>query len=87
MNHLKTFESLSRKLKIGDYIVVDTETNRHHTNITIHTNDIGQVTELLPYCWVNFGAKSIAIDPKTIAYWSESKEELEVKLSEMKYNL
>ena len=84
----KIYESLNRKLKIGDYVVTGEEIIGAYDNTHILPYEIGQLTSIVStHYWFNFKCGEVCLKPERILYWSENKAELEAELSSKKFNL
>lgn len=80
------FESISEPFKVGDYAIIPIRIDNKADYYVV------EIVELIVR-ENHFYYKRDGVDQRRISYfshiryWSKSKEELEVKLSEMKYNL
>jgi len=103
MKHLKTYESLSDKPEIGDYVICeDEEIISNNTFRPFIKNNIGQIIEIdekppeynikyenIPTHLLNdyFYDDARYFYRKEIKYFSDNKEDLEILMNANKYNL
>jgi len=83
----KLFESINRRLKIGDFITTD----KNHTNsyVKVKPYEIGKLYNISggDHYWFSYDGGKICIDIEDILLWSENKEELELMINTQKYNI
>ena len=79
------FESVSEPIKVGDYAIIPIRINNKPDLYIVKIVEIQK--EDFYYNREGSKNKRYISLLSHIKYWSESKDELEVKLSEIKYNL
>ena len=80
------FESVSEPFKVGDYAIIPIRINNKPDLYIVKIVD--QYSKMGEFYYTREGSEKRATSYYShIKYWSESKDELEVKLSEIKYNL
>ena len=92
MKYLKTYEQVNEPLKVGDYAILPIRINNKVSDYIIKILSIRKDKDEIIY-------EQDKIEPiskkftkyvaygRDIKFWSESKEELEIKIKSMKYNL
>jgi len=103
MKHVKTFEDINKKPKVGDYVLCNEFTAFDEFRIFLN-NNIGKIVEInsnsddnCPFCiefknipkvfTYKFPYNKRNFSEKEIVYCSDNIEELETFLSAKKYNL
>lgn len=85
ITNFKIFESINEPFKVGDYAIIPIRINNI---VDLH---IVKILKIIDYDEIKYkkdNDNTIYITyTRNIKYWSESKEELEIKLSSKKYNL
>jgi len=89
MKHLKTYESINRKYKDGDYAIVFWNIRGDIEDHIVKIKEVkisGRDKGDLLVRQLN-DTRNYLITPEQIIYWSEDKEELEILIASKKYNL
>ena len=81
MKYLRTYESLSKPPKVGDYVLIDYKT-------LSNKNIIGQIDDISRnYYYIQFVDEYSKYTLNDLEFWSDNKEDLEILVNAKRYNV
>ena len=81
MKYLRTYESLSKPPKVGDYVLIDYKT-------LSNKNIIGQIDDISSnYYYIQFVDEYSKYTLNDLEFWSDNKEDLEILVNAKRYNV